>query len=136
MRKERKMRGFTLVELLIVLLILGILIGLAVPRYLTALEQSRETTFCSNVRSIISALEMYRINEGGEQYPATDTQLFDNIINDPDYFSQRPINPYTGEVMTPTGAANVAANKGTFSYTASTPPLNYTITTSPACDLH
>ena len=134
MRKERKMRGFTLVELLIVLLILGILIGLAVPRYLTALEKSKETTFCSNVRSIISAIETYRMDQGTQYYP-TDV---DTIIASAAYFSKPPINPYTNTVMTPTLPGNVAANKGTFSYTrvrASTLPEYYTIETNPDCDL-
>ena len=87
------------------------------------------------MRNVISALEMYRINEGSEQYPASDTALTASIINNPNYFSKPPINPYTGEVMTPTLPGNVAANKGTFSYTASTPPENYTIETNPDCDL-
>ena len=133
MRKQRKMRGFTLVELLIVLLILGILIGLAVPRYLTALEQSRETTFCANVRSIISAMETYRMNQGTMEYPET----VDQIIASPAYFSQPPINPYTGTIMTSTTASIVAdeKNKGTFSYTRTDDKLDYVITTNPECGL-
>ena len=132
MRKERKMRGFTLVELLIVLLILGILIGLAVPRYLASVEKSRQTTFCSNLRSIMSALEMYRINEG-EQYPATGTALTASIINSATYFSQPPKNPYTGEVMTPTTGTLTGAPKGTFTYGLA--DGKYTITATPDCDL-
>ena len=132
MRKDRKMRGFTLVELLIVLLILSVLNGLAVPRYLTAVEASRKTTFCSNVRNVMSALEMYRIYEGSEQYPASDTALTPSIINNPNYFSKPPINPYTGKVMEP---ATSTAVKGSFTYTASTLPEYYTIETNPDCDL-
>ena len=131
MRKERKMRGFTLVELLIVLLILSVLNGLAVPRYLTALEKSRETTFCSNVRSIISAIETYRMDQGTQYYP-TDV---DTIIASAAYFSKPPINPYTNTVMAASTTGTGA--KGTFTYTVvtSTEPLNYIITTNPECGL-
>jgi len=95
-----------------------------VPRYLTALEKSRETTFCSNVRSIISAIETYRMNQGTQYYP-TDV---DTIIASAAYFSQPPINPYTGTVMTPT---TTLAGKGTFTYTATNNGLDYIITTNP-----
>ncbi|HAR40829.1 MAG TPA: hypothetical protein DCR68_05760 [Coprothermobacter sp.] len=138
MRKERKMRGFTLVELLIVLLILGILIGLAVPRYLTALEQSRKTTFCSNVRSIVSAIETYRMNEGTQKYPDYNT-LTTTIINSASYFSQAPINPYTGTVMTVTEldptATSTSGGNGTFAYRTSTDALDYVIYTNPDCGI-
>ena len=132
MRKERKMRGFTLVELLIVLLVLGVLIGLAVPRYLASVEESKKTTFCSNVRSIMSALEMYRINEG-EQYPATATALSENIIRSATYFTQPPINPYTGTVMKPIGSLD-GAGKGNFTYQR-VDDNSYTITSTPNCGL-
>jgi len=133
-RKERKMRGFTLVELLIVLLVLGVLIGLAVPRYLASVEESKKTTFCSNVRSIMSALEMYRINEG-EQYPATGSALTASIIKNPDYFSQPPKNPYTNEIMTPTDATDLNnAPKGNFTYQR-VDDNSYTITSTPNCGL-
>jgi len=127
-RKERKMRGFTLVELLIVLLILGILIGLAVPRYLPALEESRKTTFCANIRSIISAMETYRMDQGTQEYPDDVT----SIINDPNYFSQPPINPYTGTVMEP---SEKLGDKGTFTYEVTDGGLSYTITATPDCGL-
>lgn len=131
MRKERKMKGFTLVELLIVLLILGILIGLAVPRYLQALDKSKETTFCSNVRSIVSAIETWRMDTGTTAYPATATALNTNIINSATYFSQPPMNPYTNATLT--AIETDPANKGDFQYKAANG--TYTASTNPDCKL-
>ena len=132
MRKERKMRGFTLVELLIVLLILGILIGLAVPRYLTALEESKKTTFCSNVRNVTSAIEVWRMQNATTAYPDLDT-LNSGIITSTAYFSQLPINPYTGNVLK--AEASAPTKQGDFQYTTVEADGFYTASTNPDCGI-
>lgn len=129
----KKNRGFTLVELLVVLLILGVLIALAVPKYIQAQGRAKETTFCSNVRSIISALETYKMDHESMEYPATESLDLELLQTDK-YFSQKPINPYTGKVIK--NGDNGDGTNGKFEYTRShTDPTRYTITTTPSCDL-
>ena len=130
MRKERKMRGFTLVELLIVLLILGILIGLAVPRYLRSVDESKKTTFCANVRNVMSAIETWRIDNATTAYPAIET-LNTNILNSATYFSQAPENPYTNEILQ--AQTEIPGAPGQFQYTYD--GTSYTASTNPDCGI-
>lgn len=134
MRKERKMRGFTLVELLIVLLILGILIGLAVPRYLRSVDESKKTTFCANVRNVMSAIETWRIDNATTAYPALAT-LNTDIIKSATYFSQPPKNPYTNEILQ--AKDSQPTDLGQFQYVVSTTnAFTYTASTNPDCGLN
>jgi prepilin-type N-terminal cleavage/methylation domain-containing protein len=58
-------KGFTLVELLIVLAILGLLAGIGVPQYVRTLENSREATDLANAASLTRAVLSY-VAETGE----------------------------------------------------------------------
>lgn len=71
--KNRK--GFTLVELVVVIAILGILAGLAIPRFIGATETARGARVIADLRTVESALSMYYAKNGNFYYSATDTTL-------------------------------------------------------------
>lgn len=52
-------RGFTLVEIMIVVLIIGILLGIAVPQFMRARDRSQQSSCVSNLRQIENAKELW-----------------------------------------------------------------------------
>lgn len=61
-------RGFTLVEILIVVVILGVLASIVLPQFVDATAQSSKSVFVSNLRMYIQAAELYQLDTGS--YPA------------------------------------------------------------------
>ena len=62
--------GFTLIELLIVVAIIGILAAIAIPNFLQAQVRAKVSRVQSDLRSVATALESYRVDYGA--YPAAD----------------------------------------------------------------
>ena len=65
--------GFTLIELMVVMVILGILAGLIVPRIMDRPEEARRTKAAVQIQSIEQALKLYKLDNG--QYPTTEQGL-------------------------------------------------------------
>jgi general secretion pathway protein G len=65
--------GFTLIELMVVIVILGILAGLIVPRIMGRPEEAKQTKARIQMESIETALKMYKLDNG--VYPSTEQGL-------------------------------------------------------------
>jgi general secretion pathway protein G len=65
--------GFTLIEILVVVVILGILAALVVPRIMERPDEARVVAAKSDIRAIMGALKLYRLDNG--IYPSTDQGL-------------------------------------------------------------
>ena len=70
---SNNMRGFTLIEILVVVVILSILAALIVPKIMDRPDEARVIAAKSDIRAIISALKMYRLDNA--LYPTTEQGL-------------------------------------------------------------
>ena len=78
-------KGFTLVEILIVVIILGILAAIVIPQFTEASNDARESALTSDLQTVRSQLELYKVQHN-EKYPnldendAADTANFENRL--------------------------------------------------------
>ena len=76
----RRRSGFTLIEIMVVVVILGLLAALVVPRIGPQVAEAQRTTAQTQIRSLEDALEMYRLHNGF--YPSTQQGL-DALVKAP-----------------------------------------------------
>ncbi|MHC4912422.1 MAG: type II secretion system protein [Planctomycetota bacterium] len=106
--------GFTLVEILIVVVILGILAAIVIPQFTSASTEAKESALVSDLQSIRSQIELYKIHHNDE-IPGTQGETFvvamtsltnqDGVVDtsggtDPafrygPYMREIPINPFS-----------------------------------------
>ncbi len=65
MLKMRKIKGFTLVELLVVVVIIGILAAIALPNFIGAQQKAKAAAVKGNMRTVQIASESYATDSGG-----------------------------------------------------------------------
>jgi prepilin-type N-terminal cleavage/methylation domain-containing protein len=96
-RNTMRNRAFTLVEIMIVVLIIGILMAIAVPNFVKARESSRKNTCIANLKQIDSAKEQYAMDNKLASGAAT---AFTNLVGATSYMKAQPVCPSSGTYTT------------------------------------
>ncbi len=79
-QRRRAPRGFTLIEVLVVIVILSILAAVVIPRVMDQPDQARVTKARQDVASLVTALNIYRLDNF--TYPSTDQGL-EALVQEP-----------------------------------------------------
>ncbi len=86
--------GFTLLELLVIIVILGILAGLVVPRLMDQPDKARQVKAKMQIENISLAIQQYKLEKG--KYPTTQHGL---SVLVPDYLPKIPADPWDNEYV-------------------------------------
>lgn len=102
MKFFKNKKGFTLIELVVVIAILGILAGIAIPRFMDATASAKGAKVVADLRTIDSACMMYLAKEGTPVADSTDGTGLTGT-----YIASWPVPPAPGTVsiVRNTGAA-------------------------------
>jgi len=104
-KPDMRRTGFTLIELLTVFTIIALLLTLAVPRYFSAVDKSKETVLKENLYQMRDALRQYYADKG--KYPESIEALASEK-----YLRRVPVDPVTESVETWIAVPPIDPEKG------------------------
>jgi len=65
LRKRKSKKGFTLIELMVVIVIIGILVAIALPNFISAQDRAKISSVKANMHTVQTAAETYAVDWGG-----------------------------------------------------------------------
>jgi prepilin-type N-terminal cleavage/methylation domain-containing protein len=100
MKRNKGLSGFTLVELAVVVVIIGVLAAFAVPRFLASVERSKAAEAFNYLATVHSSMERYHARQG---IYASDITNLDTEMSSPEYFTVGAVAVPTSETDLQTG---------------------------------
>ena len=105
MRRLSQQVGFTLIEIMVVVFILGLLVTLVAPRIIGRTDEARVTKAKADIKAIEEALNMFKLDNGF--YPSSAEGLAALVqgtprakrFNPDGYLSKIPIDPWGNEYL-------------------------------------
>ena len=88
-------KGFTLVEILIVVVILGILAAIVIPQFTNASTEAKENSLKSSLQTLRSQISLYRVKSNDADPNCNSAAAMESDMV-PDYLQKIPVNPFTG----------------------------------------
>ncbi len=89
----RRKRGFTLIELIVVMAIVALLVSIAAPRYFRSIERARENTLRTSLNVMRDAIDQFESDKG--RYP----ESLDELV-EAHYLRAVPVDPMTDSAVT------------------------------------
>ena len=128
-RSARVRHGFTLIEILIVVVILGILAAIVIPQFTDASLQAASSNLRSQLQTVRSQIELYNVQNPANPYEAaTLLGTFCDPLVQGNYLQSMPLNPLTdSSAFDPTAVAAAAAVGGAWLWMESTPGDTWTL---------
>ncbi len=117
---RRNKSAFTLVEILIVVIILGILAAIVIPQFTNASQDARVSSLRSQVQTLRSQVELFKLEHLG-QYPTADGTAATA-------FNWQLLTDKSTETATPPAVDNAAGTKGPYIQSIMINPLNQSST--------
>ncbi len=108
MSKRGLQRGFTLIELMVVMAIISVLLAIAIPIYTKSLVRAKESVLRNNLFTLRTMIDEYTVDKQAAP------QSLDDLVSE-GYLRQIPLDPMTGNNQwritmeeTPVGGSNAA----------------------------